>query len=79
MLTPNKHSHPDQTVVAVATAALRELKAQRAVSYQELRSAVSRSSTAGEFLFAPAVSLLYLLDLVRYLPKIDSFEYKGNG
>lgn len=77
MLIPNKHSHPDQTVLAAATIVLKELRHHRAVSYNELKSLLIKRSLSADFLFTPAVSLLYLLGLVEYLPKIDSFEYTG--
>jgi hypothetical protein len=79
MLTPNKHSHPDQTVLATATFALQELKYLRAVPYEDLREYVTSKSRGGEFLFVPAMNLLYLLGLVEYMPKADVFEYKGES
>ena len=77
MLVPNKHSHPDGTVLAAATAMLGELRSKRAVGFDELRRALERSTRGSEFLFTPALSLLYLLGLVDYHPTVDSFEYTG--
>lgn len=77
MLNPNKHSHPDETVLAAATVVLRELRRKRAVSYDDLKSVLAKRSRGTEFLFTPALSLLYILGLVNYLPTIDSFEYTG--
>ncbi|WP_137353535.1 ABC-three component system middle component 8 [Nocardia farcinica] len=77
MLIPNKHSHPDETVLAAATTILKELKRKRAVPYEDLRTVLGKRVEAVDYLFTPAVSLLYILGLVEYLPKIDSFEYTG--
>lgn len=77
MLSPNKHSHPDQTILAAATVLLREVKRARAVSYTDLKSLLAKRTRGSDYLFSPAVSLLFLLGLIEYRPKIDSFEYKG--
>lgn len=77
MLLPNKHSHPDETVLAAATALLREMRNKRLVGYDDLKATLSTRSRGVDFLFSPAISLLFLLGLVGYLPKIDSFEYVG--
>ncbi|WP_082485556.1 ABC-three component system middle component 8 [Rathayibacter sp. Leaf296] len=77
MLVPTKHSHPDQTVVAASAKLLRELRKQRVVAYDDLRKVLLKSGPTSEFLFTPATSLLFLLGLISYLPKTDSFEYRG--
>lgn len=77
MLQPNKHSHPDQTVLAAATILLRELRRKRAVSYGDLKFALDAKTRGADYLFTPAVSLLHLLELVDYRPTVDSFEYLG--
>ena len=77
MLKPNKHSHPDQTVLAAATVILRELKRSRAASYDDLRVLLAKRVRGADYLFLPALSLLFLLDLVEYRAKIDAFEYRG--
>ncbi len=77
MLRPSKHSHPDETVLAAATAMLRDLKRKRAVPYDDLKSTLQRRSESAEFLFTPAVSLLYVLGLLEYRAKVDAFEYTG--
>lgn len=78
MLRPNKHSHPDQTVLAAATVLLRELRKKRAVPYDELMTALAKKSRSADFLFLPAVSLLHILGLLDYRAATDSFEYRGN-
>ena len=77
MLRPTKHSHPDRTVINVALLVLQRLRARRVAEYDALRTYVSRTVAGGDFLFLPAVNFLFLLGLVDYLPKNDSFEYVG--
>ncbi|MFD3704255.1 ABC-three component system middle component 8 [Nocardia sp. NPDC058658] len=50
---------------------------KRVVAYADLRAAAAKRVSSSEYLFTPALSLLYVLGLVEYLPKIDSFEYTG--
>lgn len=77
MLNPNKHSHPDQTVVAAATSLLRTLRRYRVVRFDELKDALKLKGTGGDYLFIPAVSLLHILGLVEYRGTADAFEYTG--
>ncbi len=76
MLIPNKHSHADETVLAATTLLLKELRTSRVVGFTDLRAKLNQSPAA-EYLFTPAVSLLYLLGLTNYLPTSDTFEYTG--
>jgi len=78
MLRPTKHSHPDRTVIAVATVVLRALRKRRVISYDDLKSLVrKKSGSDAEVLFTPALSLLYLLGLLDYQVTVDAFEYRG--
>lgn len=77
LLQPTKHSKPDQTVVAVATQALRRLRAKRVIPFEDLRRQLQKSNPGTERLFLPALGLLHVLGLLEYLPKVDSFEYTG--
>lgn len=77
MIRPNKHSHPDQTVLAAATVVLRELRAKRTVGYDDLKSAIDSTLEGSDYLFIPAVSLLFLVGLTEYRASVDSFEYMG--
>jgi hypothetical protein len=76
MLTPNKHSHPDQTVLAVAASLLKVLKTEKVASFDRLRSKVHEIRGA-DYLFVPAVSFLFLLGLLDYRANSDIFEYVG--
>ena len=78
MLFPSKHSNPDQTVLAFSVSILTYLRTKQTVSFDDLRSFGRRKTKNSELLFTPSVSFLYLLGLVEYLPKIDSFEYTGD-
>ncbi|WP_331461300.1 ABC-three component system middle component 8 [Micromonospora tarapacensis] len=77
MLRPNKHSHPDQTVLAASTVLLAELRRKRAVPYGDLKAVLDKASHGSDFLFTPAINLLYLLGLVEYRATADLFEYAG--
>lgn len=77
MLLPNKHSDPDHTVLAAATVALRVLKRGRLMTFDEVHAAMDRANQRADFLMGPALSLLFILGLVNYLPKADAFEYVG--
>jgi hypothetical protein len=77
MLRPTKHSHPDQTVMHAATIVLRHLRKKRLESFDSLRSLLRDRISGADFLFMPALNLLFVLGLVQYLPKVDSFEYIG--
>ena len=77
MLRPTKHSHPDRTVLNVAMLLLIRLKTRRLESYDTLRGYARKAVSGGDFLFLPALSALYVLGLVDYHRKTDSFEYVG--
>lgn len=77
MLKPTKHSHPDQTVLGVATILLSALKKDRLSKYDRLLALARKQVVGGEVLFLPALNLLYILGLITYRAKTDSFEYSG--
>ena len=79
MLLPNKHSHPDETVLAAATLLLKALRRKRAIQYDELKAVLDRNSGSADYLFTPAISLLFLLGLVNYKNNVDTFEYAGRS
>jgi hypothetical protein len=58
---------------------LLRIKAQRIEEYEELRGYVKKSVPGGDFLFLPALNLLFLLGLIEYRPKNDSLEYIGRN
>lgn len=77
MLRPTKHSHPDKTVVNVATLILAHMRKNRLEEYEKLRRLVRKAVSGGEILFLPAINLLFLLGAVEYHRKNDVFEYTG--
>lgn len=77
MLKPSKHAHPDQTVLNVALILLAKLRNERVSSYAELVSVSKTKVSGGDVLFMPAVNFLFVLGLVEYRSKTDSFEYIG--
>ena len=79
MLRPSKHSHPDKTVLNVALLLLVRLRKKRVEDYGSLLKLARKSSSSGDILFLPALSLLYLLGLIDYRPKTDSIEYLGSN
>ena len=77
MIRPNKHSHPDKTLVSASMVLLQRLRRKRTESYDELRRHLTRRDSDLAGLFLPAVNLLFLLGLVEFRKKNDSFEYTG--
>lgn len=76
MLRPTKHMNPDRSVLALSALLLRRLKRERMEGYSSLLKH-AQSMRDGDTLFAPAISLLFILGLVEYRPGADSFEYVG--
>lgn len=79
MLRPSKHSHPDRTVVRMAAVLLKRLRDRRLDDYDSLLSFSRKAVQGADFLFLPALDFLFLLGLIQYHPKTDSFEYVGKN
>ena len=77
MLRPTKYSHPDKTVVYLAIQLLKHIKKQRIVSYDSVLSHGKEKVDGASFLFSSALNFLFLLGLIDYHAKNDSFEYVG--
>jgi len=77
MLKPNKHSHPDRTVINVSLLLLAHLQTRRIDSYDNLLKYAKKIVVGGDVLFLPALNFLYLMGLIDYLPKTDAVEYVG--
>lgn len=77
MLRPNKHSHPDRTVLNVALVLLGHLTSRRLGDYSALRKLAGKAVTGGDVLFLPALNFLYLMGLIEYRAKTDSIEFTG--
>ena len=77
MLRPSKHMNPDRSVLALSSVLLARLKKMRIEGYSALVDHALSQTQDGDTLFASSVSLLFLLGLVEYRPRTDSFEYVG--
>jgi hypothetical protein len=75
MLRPTKHSHPDRTVISVALLLIQYLKKRRIEDYGKLRGYARKAISGGDFLYLPALNLLFLLGLIEYRVKTDAIEY----
>lgn len=75
MLRPTKHSHPDKTVINAALIMLKLLKKKRLVEFDSLRKFLSEKISGGDALFVPSLNFLFLLGLISYHHKNDTFEY----
>lgn len=76
-IKPDKYTHPDKSVVFTAAIILNKLRAERIVGFNLLLGVVKEYTGVDYVLFTPAIHLIYLLGLVEYHPKTDSFEYIG--
>lgn len=77
IISPSKHDNPDQTVVYASFLMLKILKEKEIVPYKDLLQYIKSNIQGGECLFIPALDFLFLLDLVEYQIKIDSFKCIG--
>jgi hypothetical protein len=77
MLRPTKHSDPNKTVLPIAAILLKRLRRYRTETFTDLRGHLRAKAPHLDPLFVPALNLLFLLGLVAYHRKTDSFEYRG--
>jgi ABC-three component (ABC-3C) system Middle Component 8 len=77
MLRPSKHSHPDMTVVNVAFLLLPKIKRERICKYEDLLNYLRGKMPGSRILYLPSLNFLFLLGLIKYHQKTDSFEYVG--
>ena len=75
MLRPSKHSHPDKTVINAALLMLGQLKKKRVVAFDQLRSFLRDKIMGGDALFVPSLNFLFLMGVIEYHQKNDTFEY----
>jgi len=66
-------------VVSLSLFLLMRLKARRVEDFDSFRVYAKKVVAGGDVLFLPALNFLYLLGLINYLPKSDSFEYLGSN
>lgn len=74
-IKPNKHSNPDQTVIAASALLLKTLMKSGVETYDSLEEILDTRIEDGKYLFLPALNLLYVLGVIEYHKKSDVFEY----
>jgi len=58
---------------------IKHLSRYRVVTYDSLLSHCRNQDPSVDYVFTPAVTLLYALGLIEYLPKSDTFEWIGRS
>ena len=76
-LLPTKHSHPDKTTIALAMVIVKRLKKVRIEQYDNLLEFLEKKNNDAKTLFLSSINFLYLMGLIDYHKKTDSFEYVG--
>ena len=76
-LLPTKHSHPDRTTIALCIIMIQRLKKVRIEPYDNLLDFLEKKNSDAKSLFLSALNFLYLMGLITYHKKTDSFEYIG--
>jgi uncharacterized membrane protein len=76
-LLPTKHSHPDKTTLALAVIIIKRLKKVRIEQYDKLLEFLQKKNSDAKSLFLSSMNFLYLMGLINYHKKTDSFEYVG--
>jgi hypothetical protein len=77
MLRPNKHMNPDRSILSLAGALLSHMRTVRMETYSGLVDHAKGQFSGADAIFIPTMALLFLLGLVSYHRKSDSFEYIG--
>ena len=76
-LLPTKHSHPDKTTLALSVIIIKRLKKVRIEQYDTLLEFLQKKNSDAKSLFLSSMNFLYLMGLINYHKKTDSFEYVG--
>ena len=77
-LLPTKHSHPDKTVIALSVIIIKRLKKSRIEKFDILLEFLEKKNESAKSLFLSSINFLYLMGLIEYHKKTDSFEYIGS-
>lgn len=75
LLSPNKNSDPDLTILAAASVILSQLKKKKIKTISELGKDLIRYNKKSISLLEPSLELLFLLGLIEYHKKNDLVEY----
>jgi len=77
MLKPDKHTNPVLSVVNIAGLIIKQIKSDEIVSYDDLLiNLKNNTSDSVKDVFHYALSFLYLLDKVEYIPELDALRLK---
>lgn len=80
MLRPSKHLDLSKSPLRVASEIIIYLKRRRMVSYADLMNLIDkRIGDSGDSIVLPALNLCYVLGVLEYHVKNDSFEYTGRS
>ena len=82
MLKLTKHNHPDRTVISIAALMIEDMQKKRICQYDALRTHVKNVLSHLEnvdALFLPAINFMFMLGLIEYRPKTDSFEFASSA
>ena len=74
MIRPAKHAHPDKTVIGASLILLKQLEKKHVCGFDELLDRLESKVSGSKGLFLPAIDFLFLLGVIEYHPKNDSFE-----
>lgn len=74
-LKVNKLDNPRQTLIYMIYLIAKVMRNKRAMPYSELYSETRAKVNGAEFLFIPALDVLFLCGKIAYDPKLDMFEF----
>lgn len=77
IISPNKHTNPNLTTVALTARAIKILSKRRTLPVTDLRKKITSVEDGTDKLFLPCLNLMYLLGLIEYRMKTDTVEYVG--
>ena len=78
MLKPDKHTNLKLSVFNIAAIIIRQIKKEEILKYDELlTSVIKETNENSKELFIKAISFLYLLNKIEYLPDLDSLRLKN--
>lgn len=78
MLKPDKHTNPTLSVINIAALIIAETRKNEIIGYTDLLNALIKQTSASvKEVYNYALSFLYLLDKIEYLPELDALQLKN--
>lgn len=78
LMKPTKYTDLNLSIIAISGFLIPIFQKRRFVSYTELLSLLEKKySISAHDVFLQTIDFLFLLGLVKYYPKTDSFEWLG--